>query len=115
MKYKILLAGCGWRSQIYRRAVANLSNEFEFCGILMHSEQRAEEITKETGIRATGSFDTALSWQPDFAILCISRAATKEWLVRFMEHQIPVLCETPPANTVAELNEIWKENVLLPR
>ena len=113
MKYKILLVGCGWRSQIYRRAVANLSNEFEFCGILMHSEQRAEEITKETGIRATGSFDTALSWQPDFAILCISRSATKEWLVRFMEHQIPVLCETPPANTVAELNEIWKENVRL--
>ena len=38
MKYKILLVGCGWRSQIYRCAVANLSNEFEFCGILMHSE-----------------------------------------------------------------------------
>ena len=113
MKCNILLVGCGWRSQIYRRAVANLSDEFEFCGILMHSEQRAAETEKETGIRATSDFDTALSWKPDFVILCVSKSATKEWLFRFMEQQIPVLCETPPAVTVDELNEIWKENVRL--
>ena len=113
MKYKVLLVGCGWRSQIYRRAVANLSEEFEFCGILMRSKQRAAEIEQETGIRATDDFDTAVSWKPDFVILCVSKASTKAWLVRFMEHQIPVLCETPPATNVAELNEIWKEKVRL--
>ena len=113
MKCKILLVGLGWRSQIYRRAVANLSNEFEFCGILMHSKQRAAEVEKETGIRATSDLSTALIWQPDFAILCVSKTATKEWLFKFMEHQIPVLCETPPATTVAGLNEIWDKNVSL--
>ena len=113
MKCKILLVGYGWRSQIYRRAIANLSNEFELCGVLMRSEQRALEIEKEIGIRATDDFDTALSWDPDFVILCVSKVATKEWLIRFMKHQIPVLCETPPAGSVEELNEIWKENIRL--
>lgn len=113
MKCKILLVGCGWRSQIYRRAVANLPEEFEFCGILMRSEERAREVEQATGIRATGDFETAISWNPDFVILCVSKPSTKEWLFRFMEHQIPVLCETPPATTVEELNEVWQENVRL--
>ena len=113
MKCKILLVGLGWRSNIYRRAVANLSNVFEFCGILMHSQQRALEVEKETGIQTTSDFETAMSWKPNFAILCVSKTATKECLFHLMEHQIPVLCETPPAMTVDELNEIWQKNVFL--
>jgi len=102
MKCKILLVGCGWRSQIYRRAVANLPEEFEFCGILMRSEERAREVEQATGIRATGDFETAIGWNPDFVILCVSKPSTKEWLFRFMEHQFPVLCEPPPETTVKE-------------
>ena len=79
----------------------------------MRSEERAREIEQATGIRATGDFETAIGWNPDFVILCVSKPSTKEWLFRFMEHQIPVLCETPPATTVEELNEVWQENVRL--
>ena len=113
MKCKVLLIGCGWRSQIYRRAIDNLSNDFELTGILMRSDERAKEIEAQTGIRSTGCFDTAMSWNPDFAILCISKPATKEWLFRLMKHGIPVLCETPPGIDVKELNEVWAENVRL--
>jgi len=113
MKCKILLVGCGWRSQIYRRAVANMCNDLEFCGILMHSEKRAEEVAKETGIRTTSSFETALKWNPDFVILCVPKPVMKDWIIRFMEHQIPILCETAPGINVAELNEVWKESVRL--
>lgn len=113
MKCKVLLVGCGWRSQIFRRAVANLPEEFEFCGILMHSEKRAEEVEKETGIRTTSHFETALEWNPDFVILCVPKPVMKDWIFRFMEHKIPILCETPPGINVDELNEIWKEKVRL--
>lgn len=113
MKCKVLLIGCGWRSQIYRRAIANRPEDFELTGILMRSSERAKEIEMQTGIRSTGCFETAMSWKPDFAILCISKPATKEWLFRLMEHGVPVLCETPPGINVEELNEVWRENVRL--
>lgn len=113
MKSKILLTGCGWRSKIYRRAIANLPDEFELCGILMHAEKRAEEVERETGIRATSDFKTALEWNPDFTILCVPKPAMKDWIIRFMEHGIPILCETPPGINLNELNEIWNKKIFL--
>lgn len=113
MKCKILLTGCGWRSQIYRRAITNLSEDFELCGILMHSEKRAKEIEADTGIRTTSDFKTALDWKPDFTILCVPKPFMKQWIIRFMEAGIPVLSETPPGINVAELNELWNEKVRL--
>ena len=113
MKCRILLTGCGWRSQIYRRAIANLPEEFELCGILMHSKERAREIEEETGIRTTSDYETALSWNPDFTILCVPKPAMKDWIIRFMEAGIPVLSETPPGINVNELNELWREKIRL--
>lgn len=113
MKCRILLTGCGWRSQIYRRVMANLPEEFELCGILMHSEERAREIEEETNIRTTSDFETALSWNPDFTILCVPKPAMKDWIIRFMEREIPVLSETPPGTNIAELNELWREKIRL--
>ena len=113
MKLKILLTGCGWRSQIYRRAISNLPEDFELCGIFMHSEQRAKEIESKTGIRTTSNLDTAISWKPDFTILCVPKPAMKNYIIRFMEHTIPVLSETPPGINVNELNELWNAKVRL--
>lgn len=113
MKCRILLVGCGWRAQIYRRAVDNLSEMMEFCGILMHSKERAKEVQKETGIRATESFEEALGWNPDFAVLCVPKPLMKDWIVRFMNAKTAVLCETPPGVNVEELNELWQEKVRL--
>lgn len=105
------MVGCGWRSQFYLRAVENLKEHLEFCGILMRTAKRAEEIQNETGIFATADFEEALSLKPDFALLCVPKAVTKDWLIRLMKDQVPVLCETPPALNVDALNEIWQEKV----
>lgn len=113
MKCKILLTGCGWRSQIYRRAIANLPGEFELCGILMHSEKRALETEKEIGIQTTSDFETAISWKPDFTILCVPKSTMKDWIIRFMERNIPVLSETPPGTSIGELNELWNAKIRL--
>ena len=113
MKCRILLTGCGWRSQIYRRAISNLPEHFELCGILMHSDVRAKEIESETGIPSTADMETALSWNPDFTILCVPKPAMKDWVIRFMKRGIPVLSETPPGINIDELNELWNAKVRL--
>lgn len=77
----------------------------------MHSKTRAEEIQKEKGVYATDDFEEAIALRPDFAILCVPRPVMKDFIVRFMKAQIPVLCETPPGKDVTELNEIWQEKL----
>ena len=111
MKTKILVVGCGWRSQIFFRAVENLKDQMEIVGVLMHSEKRAAEIQAERGIFATDNFEEAIALKPDFVLLCVPRAVMKDYIVRFMKEQIPVLCETPPGKDVAELNEVWQAKV----
>lgn len=111
MKCKVLLVGCGWRSQIFFRAIENLKDEMEVVGVLMHSKQRAQEVQKEKGVFATDNFEQAIALKPDFVILCVPRAVMKDWIVRFMKAQIPVLCETPPGKDIAELNELWQEKI----
>ncbi|MBO5372656.1 MAG: Gfo/Idh/MocA family oxidoreductase [Lachnospiraceae bacterium] len=111
MKTKILIVGCGWRSQIYFRAIRNLKEHMEIVGVLMHTKQRAEEVAKETGVFATDSFEEAIALKPDFTILCVPRPVMKEYIIRFMKAQIPVLCETPPGRNVEELNELWQEKL----
>ena len=85
--------------------------QFKGTGVLMHSKTRAEEIQKEKGVYATDDFEEVIALRPDFAILCVPRPVMKDFIVRFMKAQIPVLCETPPGKDVTELNEIWQEKL----
>lgn len=39
-KCKILMVGCGWHSRFYLRAVDNLKEHLEFCGILMRTAKQ---------------------------------------------------------------------------
>lgn len=111
MKMRILMVGRGWRSQIFFRAVENLKEHMEIVGILMHTKQRAKEVEEETGKFATDDMEEALRLQPDFVILCVPRPVMKDYIIRFMKEDIPVLCETPPGKTVEELNELWQEKL----
>ena len=111
MKTRILIAGHGWRSGIFFRAVANLHDEMEIVGILMHTKQRAMEVAEETGIFTTDNFEEALQLKPDFVILCVPRLVMKDYIIRFMKAQIPILCETPPGKDIEELNELWREKL----
>lgn len=108
MKCRILMIGCGWRSQFYLKAIENLKEHLEVCGIFMRTKERAQEIQEEKGIFATADWEEALALQPDFVLLSVPKMATKEWLIRLMKAQIAVLCETPPALKVEDLNELWQ-------
>ena len=41
-------------------------------------------------------------------MLCVPRTIVKEYLVKLMEAEVPVLCETPPAQNVKELCDLWE-------
>ena len=113
MKAKIMMFGCGWRSQFYLRAVKSLPQDLEIAAIVMNTKERVQQIQEETGYFATDNLEEAIAKNPDFALICVPKPKMTDYIISLMEHQIPVLCETPPGITVDDLNRLWAEKVRL--
>ncbi|SHH70679.1 Gfo/Idh/MocA family protein [Clostridium grantii] len=108
MTANFILIGYGWRTEYFYRVVKALPEQFTISAAVLRTKERAEEIAKEKNIFATENLEEALKTNPDFVVLCVPRAIVKEYLEKLMEKNIPVLCETPPAKDVDELNQLWQ-------
>lgn len=109
MKARFIVIGYGWRADFYYRIAKLLPDRFRICAGVLRTPERAEQVAEKEGVFATSDLAEALAQKPDFAVLCVPKAATKEYLTRLMEMGIPVLCETPPGRDVEELRELWKD------
>lgn len=109
MKAKLIVIGYGWRADFFYRIAKELPEEFEIAAGVLRTKERAAQVQREQGVFATDNLAEALEKGPDFAVLCVPRAVTKDYLIRLMELKIPVLCETPPAKDTAELLELYGE------
>lgn len=103
-----MIIGYGWRAQFYYRIAKALPDEFEVCAALVRTKERASQIESEQGVFATDRLTEALAKAPDFAVLCINRSGTRQYLEMLAEHGVPVLCETPPAKDIPELGALME-------
>ncbi len=109
MKVTFAVIGYGWRADFFYRIAKELPEQFEICAGVLRTQQRAAQVEKEKNVFATSNLEEALNKNPDFVVLCIPRQGVKDYLVQLMEKKVAVLCETPPAKNVEELNELWIE------
>ncbi len=109
MKTRFAVIGYGWRADFFYRIAKALPERFEICAGVLRTEERAKQVAQEHGVFATSVLQEALEKNPDFVVLCVPRAIVKDYLVELMKANVPVLCETPPAKSVAELEKLWLE------
>ena len=109
MKARYIVIGYGWRADFFYRIARMLPEQFEICAGVLRTAERAEQVAAKEHVFATVNLEEALAQRPDFAVLCVPRGSVKEYLVRLMEKDIPVLCETPPAQDTEELRALWGE------
>ena len=81
---------------------------------IVRSKERAAEVAAKQAelgqpLVATENLEEALATKPDFVLLCVSKPAAGEWLIRLLEKQVPVLMETPPATSPEKLAELWEK------
>lgn len=106
-KIRFGIIGGGWRSEFFLRVAQYLPEVFEVSSVLMRSQEKADVLSAKFGIKTTLSYDEFIEDKPSYAILAISRKATLAYIEKLFKSDIAVLCETPPADTVKELNELW--------
>lgn len=108
MKKKFGLVGVGWRGEFYLRIARALPNEFEITSALIRDVNKHEEFYKKFGVKAVSSMDDMLIDKPDFVVVAVKRGFYADILLELFRKGIPVLCETPPGESLDELEKIWE-------
>ncbi|MBD5460557.1 MAG: Gfo/Idh/MocA family oxidoreductase [Lachnospiraceae bacterium] len=102
-KIRYIVIGYGWRADFYIRAAQMLPDLLEVTARVVRTKERAEMLEG-----AVTDLEEALKTKPDFAVLCVPRGAVGGYLERLANLGVPVLCETPPAESTEGLNSLWR-------
>ncbi len=106
-KTKIILIGFGYRSRYFYRIATHLQSEFEICAIVIRNKDKIAEVFEETNIFTTTDLDQALERQHDYVILSVSKDNVFPMLEILFSKGEKVLCETPPANKISDLEKLY--------
>ena len=102
-----VIVGSGWRAMFYVRVALRYPQCFKLCYLLCRTQEKAAYIHRNYGIPVTTEAQVCKEARPDFVVVAVDRASnfavTKQWL----EEGYAVLSETPAAETVDELEELW--------
>ena len=101
-----LIVGSGYRSEYYARIAAKHGELFRAM-FLCRSREKAEAVSARTGIRATTALEEALAFQPDFAVVAVSRDHMADVAIEWIERGYPVVTETPVGASREELEALW--------
>ncbi len=102
-KIRYIVIGYGWRTDFYIRAAQMIPEMLEVTARVVRTRERAEMV--EGGVT---ELEEALKTKPDFAVLCVPRGAVGGYLEQLAQLGVPVLCETPPAESIQGLNSLWR-------
>lgn len=107
------LIGTGYRAAYFARVAQALPERFQVCGLLGRNREKAEAFAQRYGIPLCADLDQLLAAKPSFVVLSVSRGQSLPLLTELMRRGLPVLCETPPAETEEELKALWQEALRL--
>ncbi|WP_317856174.1 Gfo/Idh/MocA family protein [Chakrabartyella piscis] len=100
------VVGTGWRSEFYIRIAKNCPDLFSVEKLYTRTEEKAAMLQEKFQIEAVTDFDALVGL--DFVVISVIRGAFTPYVKACMERNIPILCETPPAETVEDLKAFYE-------
>ena len=102
------IVGSGWRAGFFLRAARALQGQVEVAGLVARSPQRAAGLAAAFHVPLYPSISEMIAAEaPDFVVTSVSWSANPGVVRQLVEQGMPVLSETPPAGTVAEMQALW--------
>ena len=112
MKTTFGLYGSGWRAEFFLRVAKALPGRFNILGVVTTNEEKAEQYTKEFGVKCFKTADGLISEKPDFIVVSVTASASTDISLALLEEGIPVLLETPAA---VNMESLYRFNNSLPK
>ena len=107
-KIRFGMIGSGWRAEFYLRIAAALPEQFEVTSVFIRDADKAERFGKQFGVKTTTSLEELYNENPNYVVLTTKHGTVFGYLNQLIPRGIPVLCETPPGETIEELNQLWE-------
>lgn len=102
------IIGSGWRTLFFLRIAKALPEKFRVTGILTRDSGKAEKLQADWGVPTFTDFDTMLRHQrPDFVVISVAQPAAPAMIELVAAAGLPILTETPPAQTLEGLLHMW--------
>lgn len=103
------ILGGGWRAEFYLRIAKALPEEFEVGEIWVRDEAKARDLEARWGVKATADLEGFLGRRAfSFAVLSLTRSVAGAYMERLAKLDIPVLTETPPAESLEGLLRLYE-------
>lgn len=106
-KMKVAIIGTGGRSILYISAAKALSEQFEVVSMRFRTQEKADRFQASYGIPVTTSMEELYDSKPDFIVAVNNRPDVGSVAMDAIKHGFPVLAETPPAESMEEIRELW--------
>ena len=102
------IIGASWRAQYYLRIARQLPESFVVRHALVRTESSATQVAADWGVPATTDATTFLRNGPyDYVVVATPRAVTPQLILWLVAAGIPVLTETPPAEDLPGLVDLY--------
>lgn len=102
------IVGGGWRSEFFLRIAAMLPEKFEVTGVLVRNEEKGIAIEQRWGVPTFRNLYDLLATSPLFTVVSVPRNVAPEIIMQLAAENMPVLCETPPAETLEDLTALYE-------
>ena len=98
------IVGPGWRTEFFLRIAQLLPDRFEVVAVLTRNPQRGAALTQQWDVPTVATLPELLAYDAmQFVVVSVSQASAPAVIRAVVEHGWPVLTETPPAPSLAEL------------
>ena len=108
MMVRFGIVGAGWRVPWFLRAARALAGQLEVAGLAARRPHLAVDLASAYGVHLYRSPAEMIAAEaPDFVVTSVPRSANPHIIRDLVAHDMPVLSETPPADTVEEMRALW--------
>ncbi len=110
MQTQFAVIGSGWRAEFFLRVARLCPEEFAVCGVVTRNAEKAARITAAFVVPCFAGVDELLAAaNPEFAVVSVSKPAAMGVSLDLLRRGVPVLAETPPADSTAQLLEFHRQ------
>ena len=104
---RIGFIGNGWRANGYWRVIRQVPERFEVSGVLFRDAGKAAAYDAKSPGLAFTDLDAFLKQDHDMVFILLPRSVVLPYIERCLEAGFPLLVETPPADGVEQLWQVW--------
>jgi hypothetical protein len=102
------IVGAGWRALFYLRIARACPDRFKVVGLVSRDPAKVSQAIRAFEAPIYASMDELLAVaKPLFMVTSVPWAANPKLIWQLAKLNLPVLSETPPATTVAEMRDLW--------